>query len=162
MTDPGRTVTILGMGATLPDTVPDEAELLRLRDRFRAQGRVHHARWMELELSGYEPSATARSLPALLEGAPPTILEAVIRARVRRGRLAADDGSVVTWPHFFVEPIRTLRDLAAKIGPVAGEILVDLVPDSGEPPTLAFTGNVVLDVIERIGIEVRDAARTAS
>lgn len=118
---------------------------------------------MDLELSGYAPTATAASLPELLHGAPASIIGAVSRARIRRGRVrAADDGSIVTWPHFFVEPIHVLRDLSDRIGAVSGEILVDIAPGHGEPATLAFTGNVVLDVLERIGLEIRDAARMAA
>lgn len=85
------------------------------------------------------------------------------RSRIRRGRVRVDsDGTIVTWPHFFVEPVRELRALSAKIGPIAGEILVDLVPGHGEPPTVAFVGNVLHDVVDRIGIEIRDAVRTAT
>ncbi len=123
---------------------------------------MHHAHWIALELDGYDPEATVRSLPNLLRGAPTEIREAVSRARVRRGRVrVGDDGSIVTWPHFFIEPVRELRDLAARIGPVAGEVLIDIAPGHGEPPTLAFTGNVIADVLERIGIEVRAAARAS-
>ncbi len=147
----------------LPETVPDESLLLRFRDHFASHGLPHHARWMTLELDGYDPKATVRSLPELMRGAPPEIFEAVSRARIRRGRVrVGEDGSIITWPHFFVEPVRELRHLGARIGPVAGEILIDLAPGHGEPPTLAFTGNVILDVLETIGIEIRAAARTAS
>lgn len=141
---------------TLPDTVPDENELRRLRELFTSHGLRHHACWMTLELDGYDPGATVRSLPDLLRGAPSEMLEAVSRARIRRGRVrVGEDGSIVTWPHFFVEPVRELRHLGARIGPVAGEILIDLAPGHGEPPTLAFTGNVIVEVLEAIGIEIR-------
>ena len=147
----------------LPETTLDEDELGRLRKHFESHGLAHHARWMTLELDGYDPKATVRSLPELLRGAPPEILQAVSRARIRRGRVrVGEDGSIVTWPHFFVEPVHELRRLGAKIGPVAGEILIDLAPGHGEPPTLAFTGNVIVDVLETIGIEIRAAARAAS
>jgi hypothetical protein len=141
------------------EALEDEV-LLRYRAAFVARGMGHHARWVDLELSGYDPAATARSLPTMLDGAPSSILNAVFRARVRRGRVRIEDGRIVTWPHFFVEPVRVLRDLGARIGPVAGEILIDLAPGHGEPPTVAFTGNVVLDVIDRIGVELRDALRS--
>jgi hypothetical protein len=36
------------------------------------------------------------------------------------------------------------------------------VPGHGEPPTVAFVGNVLRDVVDRIGIEIRDAMRTAT
>ncbi len=140
----------------------DDEVLRQYRSEFQQRGMSHHVRWVDLELGGYDPAATARSLPSLLEGAPRSILDAVSRARVRRGRVRLEDGRVVTWPHFFVEPVRTLRELTAKIGPVAGEILIDLAPGHGEPPTVAFTGNVVHDVLDRIGIEVRDALRSAA
>lgn len=150
------------MSVTPAHEALDDDLLRRYRAAFEARGMRHHLRWIDLELVGYDPTATARSLPRLLEGAPPPILNAVSRARVRHGRVRTEDGRVVAWPHFFVEPVRVLRDLSSKIGPVAGEILIDLAPGHGEPPTLAFTGNVVHDVLDRIGIEVRDALRGAT
>jgi hypothetical protein len=147
----------------LPENVPDDEEIRRLREHFASRGLVHHARWMELELGGYDPRATHRSLGALMPGAPREIVDAISRARIRRGRVRVDDaGAVATWPHFFVEPVRVLRELSEEIGPIQGEILIDMVSGTDEPPTLAFTGNVVLDVLESIGIEIRDARRAAA
>jgi hypothetical protein len=143
------------------DELDDDA-LRRYRDAFLARGLMHHARWMEHELNGYAVDATARAVPTLMDGAPDGIVEAISRARIRRGRVRVEAGAVLTWPHFFVEPLRVLRDLEARVGPVAGEVLIDLAPGHGEPPTVAFSGNVVRDVVERIGIEVRDALRSAS
>ena len=136
----------------------DPGLLAELEDALRARGQAALARWVHLELEGYGPDANPAALAELLDApAGSELVQAVVRARVRHGRLHAD-GRVIVWPHFFVEALTELQALADRVGRSGTfEIVVEF--GSSAPRELAFPRGVFHEVVKATRVELADAVR---
>lgn len=136
--------------------------LAKLERELKTRGADAMARWVHHESNGYGEAATAASLSELFGVAPDSeLVRAVIRARVRLGRFQAS-GRVVSWPHFFVEPLVELQQLAERVGRSGvADIIVELrnAPGSAGPTELAFPRSVFHDVVRSVLIELADTLR---
>ncbi|MBX3273343.1 MAG: hypothetical protein KF729_23975 [Sandaracinaceae bacterium] len=146
----------------LEDGPPDNALLEELETLFEQDGDLASATWLRLERLGYGHETGLHNLGDVLdEHVPPAIVQAIVRSRVRRGRLQiGDDGPVVEWPHFFVEPfdeLRRLRNAIAHGGPITVDFLV--AEGSGEPRSLVFPSGVFIDIVARVTLEIADVLR---
>jgi hypothetical protein len=93
-----------------------------------------------------------------------SIIPAVLRARLRRGRLLLGEPScVIEWPHFFVEPVEQLRAWRDQIDARSAgrDIIVELpvTSDDPSPRALSFPPRIFADVLQGIAIELADAVR---
>lgn len=146
----------------LEGRAPDGVLLRELEEHFEQRGDPAGARWMQLERLGYGRDTSMHNLDEVLgDDLPAGIMEAIVRSRLRRGTFqVGQDGPVIEWPHFFVEPFDELRRWRTMIvhgGPITAEFLVPA--DSGEPRSLAFPSTVFIDVVNTIVLEIADAIR---
>jgi len=142
------------------------SNLLEAAEAFFAdRGDALRARWLHWEREGFPETTRAADLPDLLGlSAPQGIVEAILRARLRRGRvIVGDPGRVVEWPRFFVEPVDRLRSWHERLAHGgSNEIMVDLDAAADRvPSSLAFPREVFTDVLQSIALEIADAIRRA-
>jgi hypothetical protein len=132
---------------------------------FAARGDGPRARWLWHERNGYRSNTDARNLAAALgPDTPDELLAAVLRARLRRGRVQIGQiGPIVAWPHFFVEPIDRLKGWRDAIAH-GGDVIVDLkLPDGASAPrSLLFPSTVFGDLLHAVALEIADAVRRAT
>src|SRR5262249_40691712 len=120
-------------------------------------------RWATLERQGFPITSGELDLPALLgePGGAASIIPAVLRARLRRGRLLLGQPScIIEWPHFFIEPVdqlRAWRDQMDAQG-VRRDIVMDLrmTHEESFPRALSFPHYIFADVLQGIAIELAD------
>ncbi len=144
----------------VPPTELDDSVLEAAQRLFESRGDQARARWAQLERRGYGADTEAGDLQTLLGGeCKQDLLDAVLRSRVRHGRLVVG-GAVRLWPHFFVESVSELQALSDRVsGGGSEELLVDL-SSTGKPAVqLSFARHVFTDVLQAVAIELGDTIR---
>ncbi len=142
-----------------------DSSLLEAAEAFFAgRGDAVRARWMRREREGFPHSTRAADLPDVLGlSAPKTVVDAILRARLRRGRvIVGDPGRVVEWPHFFVEPVDRIRSWQERVAcdaPAEVVVELDAAAESAAPSSLSFPREVFTDVLQSIALEIADAVR---
>ncbi len=138
----------------------DDDLLARAQGVFEARGDEPRRRWVELERQGYGADTEVGDLRALLGGTNTQgVVEAILRSRVRHGRLVIG-GAVRLWPHFFVESVDELRALAARVaGGGSEELLLDIASAVKPQVQLSFPRHVFAQVLQAIAVELGDAIR---
>jgi hypothetical protein len=137
----------------------DDDLLVRAQRVFEGRGDEPRRHWLQLERQGYGADTEAGDLHALVGVGAKGVIDAILRSRVRHGRLVVG-GAVRLWPHFFVESVGELRALADRVaGGGSEELLLDIGSAGGPRVQLSFPRHVFTHVLQAIAVELGDALR---